>query len=289
MLNNITIITDPGVDDLVALALLDKLSHNKKHSLISTFGNVALNSTEQNAKEFISFVSPHWLYFRGSEVPVLGKRTIPWGDSFHGLDGTWGVHINNHHSVKVLNDYPVNKTIVSLGPLTELTKLQRKISLDTVILMGGAFIVKGNETEYSEFNIASDPEAAYTFFTTLNNIKVKIVPLDVTNKIKWSLEQVKSIPESNEVNVWLKKLLMTWFANYRKGKAQYFELFDPLTIFLFFYPKHANWKKSGVLIKVDGKERGRTIFSEKGKICEVALEIINPDEVANQIYRLLFL
>lgn len=288
MLDKWTIITDPGVDDLIALVLLNKLSRNKSHSLIATFGNVALEFTDQNTREFISLVTPHWSYFKGSELPISGKRTIAWGDSFHGQDGTWGVHIGNHQKVKSLRGYPNNKNIISLGPLTDLVKLQENLSLESVTIMGGVFNARGNETEYSEFNIASDPESAYSFFNHAGNTRVKIVPLDVANKVRWSLKQVKSIPESNKVNIWLKKLLVTWFSNYKNGKADYFELFDPLTVYLHFNSEKALWKKSGIMVRLKGREKGRTVFSDRNSQCEIALDIYDKTNVANQIFKLLF-
>lgn len=283
----LTVITDPGVDDLIALALLSKL-YQGDCTLISSFGNVSHDYTSLNTKEFLSFVAPQWFYSKGSFQSLSQKPNTPWAENYHGKDGAWGVHPKrNTNTVKEIDKMPLGDSVISLGPLTDLVKLQNP-SLKNVTIMGGAFDVKGNETQFSEFNIASDPHSAKLFFETINNCDVKIVPLDATNKAKWTKAQVLSIKEKDEVSTWLKQLLLAWFENYKQGESEYFELYDPLTIYLHFYPEYAVWKTASVSTITEGKEIGRTIISEESMPCKIAVDIPNPEIVSQKIFSLLF-
>ncbi len=286
----LTVISDPGVDDLVALTLLSKLSQSKDVSLISSFGNVALDLTDKNLREFLSFVSPSWSYFKGSKLPLAGKVQAPWAEFFHGGDGVWGVHPKiSMGKINILKKYPINDEVISLGPLTDLYKLQQKVSLTSVTIMGGAFFVPGNETKYAEFNVAADPEGAAAFFNNLSEkTKVRIVPLDGTGKVTWPIKKIKKIPETNKVNIWLKELLLTWFNNYH-NKEVGFELYDPLAVYLHFYPEKAKWIKGNVGIILKGEKRGKTTLEENlNSSCEVAIKVLNPKAISENIFKRVF-
>ena len=73
-----------------------------------------------------------------------------------------------------------------LGPLTNLAKTlisfpEISSIIDEVIIMGGAFFTEGNATQYAEFNIYADAEAASVVFNSKLNIRV--VGLDVCNDL----------------------------------------------------------------------------------------------------------
>lgn len=55
--------------------------------------------------------------------------------------------------LNALRGYPKNENVISLGPLTDLVKLQKKVSIKKVMVMGGAL-----------FNATADPEAVYLNF-----------------------------------------------------------------------------------------------------------------------------
>lgn len=283
-----TIITDPGVDDLVALTLLNKLDP-ERNSLISSFGNVPLEFTDQNAREFIAHSAPHWDYHKGSEKALNGKQNAKWAVFFHGKDGSWGVHPKvDSTKLNALKGYPKNENVISLGPLTDLVKLQREVNLKKVMVMGGAFFVPGNETKYAEFNVATDPEAVSEFFKNTRGIDVLVVSLDGTGKTTWPFSMVKGIPETNETNIWLKKLLLAWFRGFKDKNAS-FELYDPLAVYLNFYPEDAKWVKGDVEIILGGEKRGKAILKKNNESSvKVAIEIPNPEKVGQKIFDLIF-
>jgi len=288
-MKNITVITDPGIDDLVALLLLYKLSPNKTNTIVSTFGNATEQLTARNAKEFITFVAQSWQFASGSKLPQAGKVECPWPDYFHGPDAVWGVHPDVDTSmVPTIKQQPNDNQVVSLAPMTDTLLALTKYKAKTFTIMGGAFEIPGNETDYAETNIAFDPDAAAQFFDVCRDVKVQVVPLDVTRQVFWSLEKVKSIPEVDPVSLWLKKLLLAWFDNYSHEREEDFNLHDPLAVYLHLFPEKAQWRSSGVKIEQAGVKRGQTTFSEKNPICKIATAV-DGRSIAQDIFDLCFL
>ena len=288
-MKNYTIISDPGIDDLVALVLLYKLVPEVENTLMSTFGNATEEITALNAKEFIAFVAKSWKFINGSKLPLSGKVERPWPDYFHGPDGVWGIHPKvDIQNISSSNEKLSNSKVISLATLTDPLKLLRRKELNEITLMGGAFNIEGNETKYAETNMAFDPDAAKYFFDELKNIKAKVVPLDVTRKVYWSKEQITNIPESNDVNIWLKHLLSAWFDKYNHDREKDFNLHDPLAVYLNFYPDKADWVTSGVSVITNGEKRGQTTFSKKNPGCQIALDLADAKKIANDIYSIVF-
>lgn len=288
-MKNFTIITDPGIDDLVALVLLHKLGDKADNCLISTFGNASENITAQNAKEFISFVSPNWQFMHGSSKPFNNKFEHSWPDYFHGPDGVWGIHPKvNISAISSLTSYPKNENLISLAPLTEIYRLQQKTKPKKITIMGGVFQEEGNETKYAETNIAFDADSACHFFNEISQVQVKIVPLDVTRKVFWTEQEVNEIPETNDINIWLRKLLLTWFEKYSHRREKNFNLHDPLAVYLTYFPEVAKWVKSGVSIVTEGDKKGQTIFDANNPKCEIALRSVDPVGTSKKIYEIIF-
>jgi len=85
-------------------------------------------------------------------------------------------------------------TILALGPLTNLAKLiqahpEAAAHIDRIIAMGGAVDEPGNVGARSEFNFATDPEAAHIVFRA--GIELIVIPLDVTRKVRVDAGQVE--------------------------------------------------------------------------------------------------
>lgn len=288
-MKNVTVISDPGIDDLVALVLLQKLGTTDITCLVSTFGNAAERITAQNAKEFISFVSPTWQFMHGASKPLNTVLEHRWPDYFHGPDGVWGIHPHvDVSTIRSLSTYPKNEHGISLAPLTDVYTMNKTNVMKHITVMGGAFEVEGNETQYAETNIAFDADAAHNFFSQISQCDTKVVPLDVTRKVFWTFKQVSSIPETNKINTWLKKLLLAWFANYNHDREKDFNLHDPLAVYLTYFPSKATWRSSGVNIITKGAERGRSLFCEDTHLCDIAIDLDGPNTISEHIYSLIF-
>lgn len=283
-----TIISDPGVDDIIALLLLSKLSP-AHHLLISTFGNAPEIHTAQNAKEFISFIAPDWLYASGAKKP-LKPLEHQWPAYFHGHDGVCGVHpdINTSHTKGQVVPY-LARNVISLGPLTEVCHLLQKEKIENIMIMGGAINVPGNETAYAETNIAFDPDGAAQVFASCSNIDVKIVPLDVTKQVFWTKEDILQIPENKAYKIWIKKMFLSWLENYGGKRETVFHLHDPLAIYAIFFPDSLGWLTSGIQVVTTGEKRGQMILSKDNPPCKTALKVHNPLDISQRIFEMIFL
>lgn len=285
---NYTIVSDPGIDDIIALLLFYKLSSSSKNTLISSFGNTKEEYTSKNAKEFISLIAKNWSFMHGSKCPVKPVK-FKWPTYFHGKDGIWDIHTNSkNNNIKETESYPKNKYLISLAPLTDTLKVINSTkTTKELLVMGGAFDVGGNETKYAETNIFLDPYAANKVVKN-KKIKIKIVPLDVTRKVFWTKKECLSFPDDTEDKKWVKGILLKWFEKYGDKKNMNFELHDPLTIFLSFYPEFAKWKTCGVSVEIRGIRKGQTVFEKSGGNCRVVVDLKKPEEISKKIYEIIF-
>jgi len=171
---------DPGIDDAVALLLACASPELRLLGVSTVAGNVDLEHTTRNAGRVLALAGR-------SDVPVAAGagrplvRTSPGrAEHVHGDDGVNGVELpepaaepDPRPAVDLLADAiggsadPV--TLVAIGPLTNVALLyavhpEVAATLGRVVIMGGSATV-GNTTAAAEFNVWSDPEAAYRVLT----------------------------------------------------------------------------------------------------------------------------
>lgn len=286
------VITDPGIDDLIALLLLYKLAPKFKNTIISSFGNVPESNTFENAREFIATAGLSWQLMHGSALPLRGMIEHHWPYYFHGPDGVWSIHNKIDCSgVKIIEKLAEVENVISLAPLTDLYKLSEKFNkkIKKIVAMGGVFYDEGNETVHAETNIAFDPDAACLFFAKHKDISVSIVPLDVTRKVYWSEEMINAIGETNIINTWIKEILRFWNKRYSHEREEQFNLHDPLAVYLTFFPEKADWIQEGVEVETLGKKRGKTKIGRYNPKCKIAVRLKKADTIAEEIFKIAFL
>ncbi|MBI2844235.1 MAG: nucleoside hydrolase [Armatimonadetes bacterium] len=200
--------TDPGVDDVMALALALASSDLKIEALTTVSGNAAVEQCARNCQLVVEFLHPE------NPPPVALGATQPLvrppltAHEVHGPDGIGG--ITQLHLPDGLRKYPEptlsldprpapqlivdlardlgeRLSLVTLGPLTNIAQaidLDRSAmrNIGEIIVMGGAFKVYGNTSLVAEFNIFVDPEAAQ--MTVGLGAPLTIIPLDVTEQVR---------------------------------------------------------------------------------------------------------
>lgn len=292
--------TDPGIDDIIALALLAKLSPNAEHALLPCFGNGPVDIIANNAIEFIKFCAPNWLLAPNSQSPENGQIERPFPDYFHGPDGVWNIHIKDSqyesNDVKYCgasenNSLNTYKAGISLGTLSAFSykhpTFSELIKLDTLSVMGGVFNEPGNETDYSETNIAFDPVGANSYFAQPYE-NTLVTPLDVTRRVSWDFEKVEAIEVKDANSWWLKNAMLAWFENYNHEREDTLCLHDPLAIWLLFNQDDAVWENSGVRVVLEGDERGQTVFDSSRPQCKVAMQLKDAKKIEEKIWHTIF-
>ena len=221
----IIIDTDPGIDDALAIAIA-LFSDELDVKLITTVaGNVSLDKVTLNALRLLK-------YFEREDVPVAMGAAEPLirpyqdASSVHGKTGMEGFDFPDP-TQKVLSENAVDAmrrvllnsdepiTLLPIGPLTNIALLLKtypeiKSKIREIVLMGGS-ASRGNKGVMSEFNIVSDPEAAYIVFHS--GMKVTMVGLDVGLKALVLPEDSETIREMNKTG----KMAYCLFKKYRGG------------------------------------------------------------------------
>lgn len=262
------------------------------------FGNGPVTTTQGNAQEFIDFCAPGWGLAQGSSQPENGVLERPYPYYFHGPDGVWNVHIDAKEFAPLRSESSPGEvnlesfsTGISLATLTLFSPKNKdfhsRIHLEKLSIMGGAFHEPGNETLYAETNFAFDPVAADSYFEKPCQ-ETLVSPLDVTRKVAWDLDIVKSIPVTDAQSWWMKNTILAWFENYNHEREDILCLHDPLAVWLMFHPEDATWHKSGVRIILDEEQRGRSVFDDSRPPCWIAMELHDPERITNDIWNTLF-
>lgn len=192
---------DIGIDDAMALLLLDASSEVNLLGITTRFGNASIETTTRNAlivRDLFNIQAP---VFKGAGEPI-GLRL---GEGFpvhvHGKNGLGDIPLPAPHSqpeaepaaqalVDLTRVAGQKVTVIAVGGLTNIAEALRldpelPERIDQVIVMGGAFGYhqhRGNVSPVAEANIASDPLAADRVFSS--KLKSVIVGLDVTHEIR---------------------------------------------------------------------------------------------------------
>ena len=264
--------TDAGVDDALALVYAARSPELQIETLTTVSGNVPVREVTQNVlylKELLGLDAP---VFSGAEVPRA--RKLVTAPEVHGVDGVGGyrhsrgIHIDNWETgdaaqniLSAAKKYGNKLTIVSLGPMTNLAnaaaidaEVMRNVRC--VVQMGGVFAGYGNTTEFTEFNIFVDPEAAD--FVLANNVKVKFVPLDLTERLflpRGIVEQLlkASEPRQRHLTLLLRKALRFYIGYHRRNdRLDGCFLHDPIAVAAAVNPDWFTFTDSFVSVETNG-------------------------------------
>lgn len=188
---------DTGVDDALALAYALATPDSDLIGIVSSYGNTLVNTAAENSLSLLEVLG-------ATDVPVfVGESHSSTTEDFstmeismeiHGRNGVGEVElpkaaraIEKQHAadfiIEAAHQYGEDLIIVPTGPLTNLALAMQKDPTITdlignITLMGGALIVPGNVTPYTEANINQDPEAADYVFKHAKHLVM--VGLDVT-------------------------------------------------------------------------------------------------------------
>ncbi|MEM0118551.1 MAG: nucleoside hydrolase [Conexivisphaerales archaeon] len=270
---------DPGTDDAIELLMIPGMNDVEVLGISTVAGNVDVNRTTKNALKILEFMGYRARVYKGSSRPLIRPHVN--SAHIHGQDGLGGVNLpeplSSHDNIpgpvamtEVTKDYGREVTIVATGPLTNLAvaylldpELPKRVK--EVVLMGGAFGLnefgKGNVTQFAEYNIYADPEAASLVFSSFENILC--IGLDVTMNpaLLFKKQDAERLANSGKKRAKLAAELMM----HSIDRAGFFAPHDPLAFYTV--------KEPGIVKTVEGvltvdtsneQQRGRTrILTER--------------------------
>lgn len=269
---------DPGIDDALALCMLLFDPDWDVVAVTAVGGNVPPHVATRNAQALIAYLDP-------PRIPRIGAATAP--ERGLPVDGRFANSVDDlrdasltvaelrtpHPSEKLLTDEvraaPHAVTVLALGPLTNIARaIQRDpdfpVLVHRLIIAGGAIQVPGNITPAAEFNIYCDPHAAKIVFAS--KAAKTLVPLDVTNRVNFSLSFLNELPpETNKIGALLRKILPAKFRAYRQHLGlETIHLHDSLTYLAACRPDLFRYEELAGDVETVGEiTRGATIFDRR--------------------------
>jgi inosine-uridine nucleoside N-ribohydrolase len=272
LIRRIHIDTDPGLDDLLALALALASPEVRLEGITTVAGNASLDAVTENARRFLALVDLDIPLGRGATGPLsLGRVSA---ENVHGPDGRRGIALpdpktgrgNILTAREVLRRSLVDRRVdclVALGPLTNLAALLREepeLASEVEIIWMGGTLGAGNVTPLAEFNAYADPEAAAIVLGS--GCPLRVIGLDVTTQVYVRSGDISdSLFGSKPVGRFLEEILR---ALMEAGIPRYGEhhatLHDPCAVAAALFPDCFRYDWSDLEVRVEeGRERGRLI------------------------------
>ena len=254
--------TDPGIDDIAAMAIslfADKLD---VRMIVPTWGNVALEYTLQNALNLEKFLHTKVPVVVGANQPLVAPMIS--AASVHGKTGIAGFDFEEADRSLVkpglaatvmaeeIKNSPEKVTLLGIGPLTDYALLFKQYpevnkNIDQIVIMGGN-IGRGNHSPLAEYNIAGDPEAAQVVFHS--GLPIKVAPLEIGNKAHLTQDQMSKVKECGEVG----NMLYSLFSHIHEPDGDpRIKIYDPTAVGILLHPEMFTLKKAKVEIELRGQ------------------------------------
>jgi inosine-uridine nucleoside N-ribohydrolase len=266
---------DTGVDDAAAIALAVRLPQLELIGVTTVAGNVDVEKTTENSLRVLAALGCSSVpVYRGMSRPLA--RAYHDASEFHGANGvgdaefppaTAAVQTETapDYIVRTLRSRPGEITLVCVAPLTniavalalepDLPKLAKR-----VVIMGGAFLCRGNTTPYAEYNIWADPEAGAIVANSA--LPITFIGLDVTHRAPFLKEHWEPLASRSEIEP---KMIYDLFRRsfVFRGRSE-FPLHDPLAVGVVAFPDLVTTERWGVTVEAGiGDQFGRTCLAKQ--------------------------
>lgn len=281
---------DPGIDDVIALALAARSPELDVRAVTTTYGNVELDKTSRNASTVLDLVGrSDVLVTPGSSKPL--RRTATLATQTHGESGVGyapvgpapGVEPNPTVLLDILDVQPTPVVLVTLGPLTNLAYA---IEQDSALVlertsghigMFGTVSERGHKDRQADFNAWSDPEAVEIVLES--ELTSRMVGLDVARQIAIGASEVKQLSRNPDALIsWLVAALRFYVETHQRelGAPGCF-VNDPLAIAEVISPGILDFETLRLGVDLDGNEyRGHTVVRSTGAPTAVASHVAVP-------------
>ena len=189
--------TDIGIDDAVALLLLEASPEIELLAIVTGFGNASLDTTTRNAlymKERFNIAAP---VHKGAAEALAERLGDAVPDFVHGKNGLGDIELSEPSLVaetepgwdaiiRLAKAHPGEISLVAVGRMTNVARAVQSCPelpglLKEIVIMGGVFGYnghRGNVSPVTEANIGGDPLAADIVLGC--GAKTVVVGLDVT-------------------------------------------------------------------------------------------------------------
>lgn len=270
----IIIDTDPGIDDALALAIA-LFSEELDVRLITTVaGNVSLENVTQNTLRLLNFFGKDVPVAMGAAQPLIAEFVD--ASNVHGKTGMEGYNFPEPKTELLLKEHAVNAmrrvimespepvTLVPIATLTNIALLfamypEVRTNIREIVMMGGS-ASRGNKGVMSEFNVATDPEAAQMVFQS--GLPIVMAGLDVGLKALVLPQDSEEIKEMGKVG----DMAYHLFKRYRGGSFHTgLKMYDSCAIAYLLCPQLYTMEAAYVGVELNGTmTTGCTVVDLKG-------------------------
>lgn len=283
----VVIDTDPGIDDVVTLALAARSPELDLGAVTTTYGNATLDQTTRNARHVLVLCGRDDVPIQpGAARPLV--RSLVTAPETHGPSGVGYAPVppasaseeNPDVLLHVLAEARDPVTLVTLGPLTNLAHaLERDAALvrrrvARHIGMFGNIHERGNTNRWADFNAWCDPEATQRVLGA--GLRTFMVGLDVTRRMTLSRDEVEQLARSPQPLVaWLAQALRFYVEFHRRAeRLDGCVVNDVLTIGELLSPGLLRFEEVPLAVDLDeGEHRGHTRERDEGVPTHVALKV----------------
>ncbi|WP_247744856.1 nucleoside hydrolase [Shimia sp. R11_0] len=280
--------TDPGVDDVIAIALAKTLPDTEVIGLTTVFGNTFTWQSSRNARFLLDLLKWPVPVYEGAEFP-LGATSYTPSSNVHGDEGFGDILTvpqigqNQPESaaeflVQAARAHPGEVVICALAPLTnialalELDEAFAK-NVGRLVLMGGALECDGNITPYAEANIFHDARAAERVFASGMNIQM--IGLDVTLKTLLRQPQIDDLKNhAPVVGAFISEITPFYLDFYRSvASIDGCPMHDAAAILACRYPDRFDFVTTGISVSQSATNLGQTLRASERPMTQVALDL----------------
>ena len=273
--------TDPGVDDALAVLMCLAEPSVHVHALTVLGGNVGLEFTTRNACLLADHAQHEIKVYAGASQPWLGAAPdaafVHGGDGFG--DSQWPApktQVQSLHAALAIIEYAKQFAgeleILALGPLTNIAlalALEPTLPqlVKRLIVMGGALTAQGNITEFAEFNIAVDPEAAQSVFSRWPGLEV--ADWEACVRYAPSIGSCEHWMAQDTANARFMHKISRQTLKFKQGRAPAldhrapWEWADPLAAYLALYPRQCQLQACAMEVIREGRARGTTLVNTR--------------------------
>ena len=281
---------DPGHDDLAMIMLAVYSSELDVQYISTTHGNQTVNKTYVNARRTLNLIkrADKIPVYRGYSRPLIRESVAC--PEIHGESGLGGVDwdpidqtmpINPvlkilgykdeselkpndffPHLHQLISESKEKFNIITTGSQTNIAQYILAYPEDAknikLTCMAGNFMIIGNISPFSEFNVLIDPESTNLLLNSGMEF-IFAAPLDITHTVLVTdeiLERIKLVTESNSplFSLMIRNLLTFFKDTYKDVFGfQYPPLHDPVAVFHLLQPECFNHVQCHVDIETKGE------------------------------------
>lgn len=276
----IIIDTDTGADDCSAIILAAKNPNVEILGVTTMVGNVGLEQSNNNALMALEIAGCDAPVHEGSDQRFGGKRieaASVFGDDGMGdadlihpkgeIQGNDGVNF----IIDMVNQYPGEVEIVSLGPATNIAKAIYRApdtmkNVKMIWSMGTTGYGPGDASPVAEFNVYNDVQAYRELVSS--GVPVTIIGLDMCDgEAMWTNEQFDELEELNDTGKFVAESFGKLRLFYAKNGSEKATMnCDSLAMMCVLHPRFikSTSKVHASCIVENGETYGQVIFYRQG-------------------------